>query len=290
MENENRRPKPRNHKKKRRNSKAVIILASIAILLLVLIIAMMLMVVARKDKAPAETAAPVVTTGAVESTAGTTAATEETTEATTVPPETKPEMLAEMADLYAQNPDVAGWVLIDGTKLDYPVMYTPEDEEKYLHADFEGKFSVQGLPLIDKDCKLDPESQNIIIYGHNMNNGTAFRALMGYDTKTFYEQHPTFEFHTLYEERTYEIVAAFYDRVYMKTDNCFKFYNFIEPADEAEFNEAMTYFKEHSLYDTGVTAEYGDSLVTLVTCAYHVDNGRFVVVGRQVTETDEADE
>lgn len=274
-ENESRKPVRR---RRRNNSRTVIVLCVVAIVLLVLVITMMLMVAFRGKNKAAEPTTEATTTAAT-----TEATTVATSVETTVPVETEPVMLENMAELYAQNPDVAGWVRIDGTKLDYPVMYTPEDEEKYLYANLEGKFSVQGLPLIDKDCSIDPESDNLIIYGHNMNNGTAFKALMGYDTKTYWEEHPTFFYSTLYEERTYEIVAAFYDRVYYKYEDCFKFYQFIDAEDEAHFNEAMAYFKDKALYDTGVTAEYGDSLITLVTCAYHVDNGRFVVVGREVT-------
>ena len=214
------------------------------------------------------------------------------TEETTTEPEvtegpTEPVMLEHMAELYAQNPDIVGWIRIDGTKLDYPVMYTPDDEEKYIHADFEGNVDFAGLPFIDKDCTMDPESQNLIIYGHNMKNGTAFKTLFSYIEEEFWEENPTIYFSTLYEERTYEVLSVFYDRVYQKTDTCFKFYQFIDPETEEEFDEAMTYYQEHALYDTGVTAEYGDSLITLVTCSYHTRRGRLVVVAREVTEPQE---
>jgi len=198
--------------------------------------------------------------------------------------ETEPVMLPEMAALYEENPDVVGWIRIDNTKLDYPVMFTPDDEERYLRADLEGNFDMSGLPFIDKDCSMDPESDNLIIYGHNMQNGTAFRALMSYANQSFWEEHPTIYLSTLYEERTYEIIAAFYDRVYYKNEDVFKFYQFIDYETEEEFNEAIANYQDKAQYDTGVTAEYGDRLITLVTCAYHVNNGRFVVVAREVTE------
>ena len=72
--------------------------------------------------------------------------------------------------------------------------------------------------------------------------------------------------------------------MYLKTENVFKFYQFIDAENEEDFDYAIEQFKKKSLYDTGVTAEYGDNLVTLVTCAYHVNNGRFVVVGREINE------
>lgn len=201
----------------------------------------------------------------------------------TEPEPTEPEMLPEMAELYEQNPDIVAWVTITGTKLDDPVVYTPEDENKYLYLDIEGNYSKSGTLLMETDCSWDPESQVLIIYGHHMENGTKFGSLLEYRKQAYWEEHPTILLKTLYEEREYEIIAAFYDQVYYKTDTCFKFYQFIDPADEEAFNEGIAYFKKKAKYDTGVTAEYGDSLLMLVTCSYHVENGRFVVVAREIT-------
>lgn len=89
------------------------------------------------------------------------------------------------------------------------------------------------------------------------------------------------KFNTLYEQGEYDVLAAFYDRVYYADENCFKFYRFIKAADKADYDNAIQNYKEKSLYDTGVTAEYGDKLITLVTCSYHKEHGRFVVVARQ---------
>lgn len=197
--------------------------------------------------------------------------------------ETLPPILPELAENAAQNPDLVGWIKIDGTKINYPLMYTPEDPEKYLHKDFNGHFSVGGLPFLDEKCTLEPASDNLLIYGHNMQNGTMFQNLLLYEQKGFWQEHPIIRVSTLYQEKSYEILAALYDRVYFKSEVHFKFYQFINAADEHEFDEAISYFREHALYDTGVTAQYGDKLVTLVTCAYHVDNGRFLVVAREIT-------
>lgn len=211
-----------------------------------------------------------------------------TEQETTVPEETKPEMLPNMAEVYAENSDLAGWLTVEGTILDYPVMYTPEDEEKYLYKNIKGWFDINGLLFIDDACSLDPESDNIIIFGHNMNSGKMFGSMMNYAYKYYWDLHPTIKFSTLYEEREYEIVAAFYDRVYYNYETCFKFYKFIDAKDEAHFNEAIAYFKEHAEYETGVTAEYGDRLITLVTCSEHTKNGRFVVVAREKTAAADA--
>lgn len=226
---------------------------------------------------------PEIVIPTIEATEGTASPTEGTS-GTDPTEETKPrEMLPKMAALYAENPDVIGWVTIPDTKVDYPVMYTPEDPEKYLYANFKGKFSVAGMPFIDAHCSMDPESVNLLIYAHNMNNGTMFENIMNYEYKKFWQKHPLIHFSTLYEERTYEVVYAFRDKIYDAEKDVFKFYKFIDPESQEEFDEAMAYFAKKSTYDTGVTATYGDKLITLVTCAYHTSNGRFVVVAREVT-------
>lgn len=232
-----------------------------------------------------ETSAP-VETQPLETLATEETEAEEVTEPS-IPEETEPIMLPELAEYYAQNPEIIGWICIPDTKLNYPVMYTPNDPEKYLHLSFEETYDLGGVPFLDSDCSLDPESDNLIIYGHNMNNGSQFRTLMSYTDQSFWEKHPVIQYSTLYETRTYEILACFRDRVYYKYEDVFKFYQFINAENEADFNEAITYYKENALYDTGVSAEYGDSLITLVTCAYHTENGRFVVVARLADNTSE---
>ncbi len=203
----------------------------------------------------------------------------ETTE-TAASPETQPRILPQYQDLAEANPDFFGWLTIPDTVIDYPVMHTPDEPEKYLHADFDGEYSFAGTPFADASCDLD--SDNILIYAHNMNtDGSMFHTLLNYQEVTYWQQHPTILFSTLYQEGEYEVLAAFYDRVYYKTETCFKFYQFINAADEADFDSAIANFRDKALYDTGVTASYGDKLITLVTCAYHTDNGRFVVVAKR---------
>lgn len=197
----------------------------------------------------------------------------------TIPETTAPEILEQYRQLYEENPDLFGWITIPGSQIDYPVMRTPDEPEKYLHANFQGEYSFAGTPFLEDACTL--ESDNIIIYAHNMLDGSMFRGLFRYEQSNYWRDNPIIQFNTLYEEGEYEILAAFYDRVYYKTEDCFKFYQFIDAENEEDFNEAIGQFKSKALYDTGVTAQYGDKLITLVTCSYHVDNGRFVVVARK---------
>ena len=180
------------------------------------------------------------------------------------------------------NPDFAGYLTIDGTDIEYPVMYTPDEPEKYLHKDINGNDSNAGLPFIDAACSISPASDNLIIYGHNMKDGSMFGNLTMYDSRDYCMEHPVIRFDTPDEIREYEVMAAFYDRVYYTDEDAFRFYGFIDAENDADYNRAVDNFIGKSAYDTGVIAEPGDKLITLVTCAYHEDNGRFVLVGRQV--------
>lgn len=126
--------------------------------------------------------------------------------------EAEPAMLPGYADLYAQNPDFFGWIYIEDTKLSYPVMFTPEEPEYYLHRAFDGSESSSGVPFLDASCPED--DGNYLIYGHNMSGGTMFAPLLSYADESFYEEHPVIGFDTLYERGTYEIMAVFYSEVY----------------------------------------------------------------------------
>lgn len=187
-------------------------------------------------------------------------------------------MLTQYAQLYQQNPDFWGWISIADTKINYPVMHTPEDPEKYLYLDFSGNYSFPGTPFLDAQCGED--SDNLILYSHNMNNGTMFHDLLKYESSTFWKSHPVVCLDSLYETREYEVIAAFYDRIYQQNETAFRFYQLIDAQNEEEFDQFVANLKKKSLYDTGVTAEYGDQLLTLVTCSAHMDNGRFVLVVR----------
>ncbi len=190
-----------------------------------------------------------------------------------------PVIMERYRELHRQNPDLAGWIRIAGTKIDYPVMYTGDDF--YLSHGFDKKATRSGVPFIDKRCSVRPMGTNTIIYGHHMKNGTMFAGLEKYKSEKYYKEHPVIQLDTLYEQQEYEIVAVFESRIFRKSETVFKHYNFLHAGSEAEFNEYLNGIKALALYDTGIAAFYGDSLLTLVTCAYHTENGQFVVVARK---------
>lgn len=189
-------------------------------------------------------------------------------------------MLKKYKDLYMQNGDMTGWLSVEGTKIDYPVMQC-EDDEYYLHHDFEKEDSKYGCLYVRERADLE-NGTNFVVYGHNMKDGSMFGELDLYLEEEFYKEHPNISFHTLYEEYTYEILAVFRSRIYGEKEDAFKYYQFYEAKTKEEFDDFYENVKELSLYDTGVEAEFGDTFLTLSTCAYHVKNGRLAVVAKRV--------
>jgi len=181
--------------------------------------------------------------------------------------------------LFEQNPDMIGWIKIDGTTIDYPVMQTPDRPNFYLKHGFDKAYSNYGVPYAAEDCSIDPQSDNITIFGHHMKSGKMFGALDSYKKEAFYREHPSIRFDTRAGFGTYEIIAVF------KVNPAdFQYNQFVNAAEQAEFDEYVRRAKELSFYDTGATAEYGDKLITLSTCEYSSTNGRLVIVAKEVTE------
>ncbi|MDL2289589.1 class B sortase [Clostridia bacterium OttesenSCG-928-F22] len=191
-------------------------------------------------------------------------------------------ILSEYDALYLQNQDFVGWLRIDGTTINYPVMQTPDRPDYYLKRNFEGKPSNHGVPYVSEGCDVLAPSDNIIIYGHHIKGGKMFGALMDYTKKDFYEQHKIIRFDTLMEYGEYEIVAVF--RTVAYSENGFPFFRFINAENTEDFDAYIAECKRLSYYDTGVTAEYGDKLITLSTCEYSAQNGRLVIVAKKITE------
>ncbi|MDE7271126.1 MAG: class B sortase, partial [Acetatifactor sp.] len=183
---------------------------------------------------------------------------------------------------FLANEDMAAWLKIDGTVIDYPVMGTPREETYYLYRNFEGRDDQNGCLILDTDSSLDPVTTNLIIHGHNMRSGAMFGKLTEYEKESYCKEHNIITLHTKECERRYEVIAVFRSQVYKKTDQVFKFYKFFQADTQEEFDDFYQNIKALSLYDTGVTAEFGDRFITLSTCVYHVENGRFVVVAKEI--------
>ena len=185
----------------------------------------------------------------------------------------------ELYNVYEKNHDLIGWITIEGTRIDYPVMQTKEKPNFYLKHAFDKSYSRYGVPYIAENCDIDV-SDNIVIYGHHMNNGSMFSDLCRYADEDFYKAHRTIRFDTLGSFGEYEIISVFKTTVY--SEQGFSYYHFVNAGSESTFNEYVSKCTELSLYNTGATAKYGDKLITLSTCEYSRTNGRMVVVAKKI--------
>ena len=190
------------------------------------------------------------------------------------PAEDEPAPTRNLSKLFTMNEGFVGWLCIPETDINYPVMHTPDDPEKYLRRNFQGEYSESGVPFLDSRCALD--SDNLIIYGHNMMNGTMFAGLRGYVQKDFCEQHPIIEFQTADSCAEYQVFAVAQVK---SNDDWYKFVN----ADSAEdFNQAVEKFAGKALFQVGSSPEFGTQILTLSTCYDSAHNGRLLVLAAKI--------
>ena len=188
--------------------------------------------------------------------------------------------LPEYAPLYEKNCDFVGWIRLDGTVIDYPVVQKSDKKEYYLRRDFEGNKSTHGTIYVKESCDVFTPSDNVTLYGHKMRDGSMFAALLGYKDPAFYQEHQTVFFDTLSEYHTYQVFAMF--PLDATTQDAVDINGFTDSLNELEFIQFVSRCKELSLYDTGITPEYGDHLLTLVTCDVGAKTGRFFVVAKRI--------
>ena len=203
-------------------------------------------------------------------------------------------ILPQYEKVYKQNPDMIGWLKIDNTVINYPVMQTPTDEEYYLYRGFDKSENDNGCLIMDTDSCVGKgtkesgyfdgvtPSTNLIIHGHTMKSGEMFGNLQLYQTEDYGREHSIISFDSIYEHREYELFSVFYSKVFYEDENVFKYYKFFDAPTQEEFDYWINNIKQMSLYDTGVTAEFGDEFITLSCCSYQTENGRFVVIGKRI--------
>lgn len=183
--------------------------------------------------------------------------------------------------LYTQNSDLAGWIQIDETNINYPVMQSKQDPDFYLKHNFEKADSPHGCPYVQANCDLQTPSDNILVYGHNMKDGTMFSDLLQYKRESFWEQHRIIQFDTLTAQAEYTVMAVFRG----EAEDLFAYYQCTDAETPQEFASYVDACKDAALYETGVTATYGDRLLTLSTCDDSGKNSRMVVVAKRITES-----
>ena len=192
------------------------------------------------------------------------------------------EILPEYQTLYQGNPDFAGWIFVEGTRIDYPVMERQGDREYYLHRNFAGESSYAGVPFVGHGS-LGAKQGTVCIYGHNMKNGSMFADLMKYKDREFWVQNPVISLDTLYEHETYEVFAAFYVPAKEWEDKGSSLCRAIIGNGKEGF-DGMLKLKERGLYETDVELTEGKRVVLFVTCSYQKKEQRFVVAGIEILQ------
>ena len=191
------------------------------------------------------------------------------------------ERILQVKQLQEQNPDIVGWLEIANTNINYPVLQGT-DNTYYMTHNYKKQNSKNGSIFLDANYNWNIPSNNLLIYGHNLGNGMMFQELLKYEQESFYQEHPVIRFTTAKEDAEYEIISAFKSRVYYQSEkNVFRYYYFINSKSKEEYNQFIKNAKNASLYPIEETASYGDQLITLSTCSYYVEDGRFAVVGRK---------
>ena len=197
-------------------------------------------------------------------------------------PKKENERIVKVKKLKEENSDIVGWLEIKDTNINYPVLQG-KDNQYYMTHNYKKEKSKNGSIFLTKDYDWNIPSSNLLIYGHNLNNGTMFQELLKYEKQSFYEKHPIIRFTTDKEDTEFEIISVFKSRVYYKSEkNVFRYYYFVNARNEEEYNEFVKNAKKEALYNIEATAKYGEQLITLSTCSYHVEDGRFAVVAKKV--------
>ena len=189
------------------------------------------------------------------------------------------EVLTELAELYELNSDLVGWLTVPGTNVDYPVMQRRDTKDYYLHRDFYGNKDSHGCLYVQENCDVR-YSDNVVIYGHRMKDQTMLAQLTKYESKEHWQNNPHLYFDTLTEHHTYQILYVFTTSA--SPGKGFEYHRMVDAADKEAFNSFLVNCAQYSLYDTGLSAVYGDKLLTLSTCEYTQENGRLVVVAKRI--------
>ena len=172
-----------------------------------------------------------------------------------------------VSDLLSINSECFGWISIAGTNINYPVMHTPSNPQKYLNKNFYGEYSYSGTPFLDARCSSD--NTNLIIYGHHMNNGTMFADLCNYTEYSYFTEHPTVVLETKDGAFAYSVFFV------MKVKSDDDWYKFLTTDLYETYEKWVSYAKSKSLYNTEITPVYGHQILTLSTCyGYNQDDRR----------------
>lgn len=189
-------------------------------------------------------------------------------------PEEKKTILPQYNELINVNSEVIGWIKVDGTRIDYPLLQH-DDNEYYLHMNIENKKSKRGCVYIDYRNNSELTDKNTLIYAHNMKDGSMFRDLVSYKKRSFFDSHRTIHISNIYEEGLWEVFSVYVVDADKETID-------IDYSKEGSFINAMDGFKKRSMFKTNTTIESGDRIATLVTCSYETSNSRTIVHAKYI--------
>lgn len=201
----------------------------------------------------------------------------------------KGELLPAAAEMLKLNPDTVGYIVIDGTEVDFPVVQTKNNDD-YLKTAFDGSSNKAGTVFLDYRNTLtaDKHSDNLVLYGHNQKDRTMFGSLKDYKKNiNHYKMHPTITFNSNYESNVYKIFAYFVTEVepHQTSDGViFDYHNYIDLSDKAVYEQFISNINERSQIVTGVDVQYGDEFLTLSTCSNEFEPSRFVVFARKTRQ------
>jgi sortase B len=196
---------------------------------------------------------------------------------------TPPPILEEYTSLHDQNSEMTGWLKIDGTPIDYPVMQSTKDAyDFYLTHAFDKSDDLNGTLFVDARNNIVDRDTNIIVYGHNMKSQKMFGSLKHYLDQSYLNAHPTIQFNTIYEKATYQIVAVCLSKVEYQDDDSFRYYNFLKADNEAAFNDYLANIRQIEVFGKDIDAKYGDKLLTLSTCNNYIEDGRMFIVAKKI--------
>lgn len=206
-----------------------------------------------------------------------------------------PPMLRSQQYYYELNNDVVGWIEIENTHVDLPILQS-EDNDYYLNRDIYGEDDEYGCIYIDYRCKLthNEQSDNLVIYGHDTRTNSMFGDLdqykPGFGTINYLKEHPVIKVNSNYYKSEYVIFAVIITNADEKDGEVWPYHNEIEFTDELDFQTFVSNAKKRSMYDTTIDVEYGENLVTLSTCATDFEDSRLVVIGRELREGETAED
>lgn len=176
------------------------------------------------------------------------------------------------------NKDFIGWISIFDTKIDYPVMYTPDKPNYYLNRSFDKEYSISGVPYIGDGSSI--YSRNIIIHSHNMKNDTMFGQLINYKSKEYCKEHNEIIFNTDKSQNKYKVFAVLDLSIEKIINDNYIYYNSLDEATEYEYDEYISNIKENALYIADDFPKNNEQILTLSTCGD--DDSRFIIIARKI--------